>query len=35
MSYLCAVLAFLFAFLVLAQGAEVRIEPVPAAWSSR
>lgn len=35
MSYLCAALAFLFAFVVLAPHAQVHVEPAPAAWSSR
>lgn len=35
MAGICAALAFLFAFVALAQPAEVRVEPAPAAWSSR
>lgn len=35
MSAVCAALAFLFAFVVLAPPAQVRVEPAPAAWSSR
>jgi hypothetical protein len=34
-NYLCAVLAALFAFTVLAHPTEARIEPAPAAWSHR
>jgi hypothetical protein len=35
MAGICAALAFLFALVVLAPPAEVRIAPAPAAWSSR
>lgn len=35
MSYLCAALAFLFAFVVLAPHDTVRVEYAPATWSSK
>jgi hypothetical protein len=35
MSYLCAALAALFAYCVLAQPVEARIETAPVMWSSR
>jgi hypothetical protein len=34
-SAVCAALAFLFAFVVLGQPTEIRVEPAPAAWNSR
>lgn len=35
MSAVCAALAFLFAFVVLAQPVEARIDYTSAAWSTR
>lgn len=35
MAGICAALAFLFALVALAPPAQVRVEPAPAAWSSR
>lgn len=35
MSYLCAALAFLFAFVVLTPHATVHVEPALVVWSSR
>lgn len=35
MTAITAALALLFAFVVLAQPVEARLEPTPASWSSR
>lgn len=35
MSALCAALSFLFAFVVLSQPVEMRIDYTPTVWSSR
>lgn len=35
MNAVCTALAFLFAYLALAQPVEARIDYTPAAWSSR